>query len=171
MTRGGQCTGGVSIVQMPPLATTVSGASSVTFSGHAYGRGGGGLHVGCGLPGSPCGHSTLNAASQPSLVLKIVQRVPSEGALGRGRGGLAMTVGGGDGDGDGDGDGGGDGDGRGGFAITVGGGAVCSTGAGGGGSCGGGAEEEVKHAGAAARVTTNGRAKDRRGVRADMRGG
>lgn len=84
-TCGGQCIGARSVWHIVPSETITTGYC-VTFSGHAYGCGGGGLHV------APCGHVTFTAAVHVLPDLKIVHDVPAAGC-GRGRGGFMITGG------------------------------------------------------------------------------
>jgi len=152
----------------PSHVDTVTG-NFVTFGGHAYGRGGGGLHV------APFGQSAgpATAAVQPVELLNTVH------FWSRGGGGFGAVLGGGE---VGAGVATGVGVGRGGFAMITG---DCSCGGGGVGcgsdcsgwpgaawliGCDGGVDDDTKHAGTAASVMTNGFANDRRGVRAAMRG-
>jgi hypothetical protein len=163
---GGHFAGSRSTRHSPSHVDTVTG-NLVTFGGHVYGRGGGGLHF------APFGQSFAPVidAVQPLELLNTVH-LRSVG----GGGGGVVSGGGGFIGGDVTGVG------RGGFAMITG---DCSCGGGGVGrgsvcsgwpgagwliGCDGGVDDDTKHAGTAASVITNGFAKDRRGVRAAMRG-
>jgi hypothetical protein len=136
-----------------PHDTIVTEFVSLTPSGHgSYLCAGGGLQVGTGLPPSGFGHSTWTTAWQPSFVLNTRQGPRCTGCGAGGFiGGMPPVVGGVCGS-------------VGGVCGSVGG--VGSVGAGGFmmGGCDGGELDEQ----AAASVTTNGVANDRRGFRAGI---
>jgi hypothetical protein len=154
-TFGGHDGIGTSSRQVSPNDTIVIEFVSVTPSGHgSYLCAGGGLHVGTALPASGFGHSTCTTAWQPSFVLNT-RHGPRCTGCGAGGfiGGIPPVVGGVCGS-------------VGGVCGSVGGvvGGFGSVGAGGFMVCGGGELDEH----AAASVTTNGVANDRRGLRAGI---